>query len=67
VDSESGGTQDVTFGKYRLKSYQQTVQNFIQRLREFCRGRGINFFMAASDTDLSELLLKQLRQAEVWG
>lgn len=67
VDSESGGTQDVTFGKYRLKSYQQTVQNFIQRLREFCRGRGINFFMAASDTDLSELLLKQLRSAEVWG
>jgi uncharacterized protein (DUF58 family) len=67
VDSESGGTQDVTFGKYRLKAYQQTVHNFIQRLREFCRGRGINFFMAASDTDLQDLLLKQLRKAEVWG
>jgi hypothetical protein len=43
------------------------VRNFIQRLREFCTGRGISFFSAGSDTDLSELLLKQLRSAEVWG
>jgi hypothetical protein len=67
VDSESGGMQEVTFGKFRLKHYQQTVQNFIQRLREFCTGRGINFFHSGSDTDLQDLLLKQLRAAEVWG
>jgi uncharacterized protein (DUF58 family) len=67
VDSETGGLQEVTFGKFRLKSYRQTVRNFIQRLREFCTGRGISFFSAGSDTDLSELLLKQLRSAEVWG
>lgn len=67
VDSESGGMQEVTFGKYRLKAYQQTVQNFVQRLREYCTKRGINFFMAPSNMDLQDLLLKQLRQAEVWG
>src|SRR4051812_46313402 len=67
VDSETGGVQEVTFGRYRLKSYQQTVQNFMQRLREYCKGRGINFFTASSKTPLEELLLKQLRQAEVWG
>ena len=67
VDSETGGMQEVTFGKYRLKQYQQTVQNFVQRLREFCTGRGINFFNAGSATDLEDLLLKQLRAAEVWG
>jgi hypothetical protein len=67
VDSETGGIQEVTFGRYRMKSYQQTVQNFIQRLREYCQGRGINFFTASSNTSLEELLLKQLRQAEVWG
>jgi hypothetical protein len=67
VDSESGGMQEVTFGKFRLKHYQQTVRNFIQHLREFCTGRGINFFHAGSDTDLQDLLLKQLRAAEVWG
>src|SRR3989442_14703290 len=67
VDSETGGMQEVTFGRYRMKTYQQTVQNFLQRLREFCQGRGLNFFTVSSNTDLQELLLKQLRQAEVWG
>jgi uncharacterized protein (DUF58 family) len=67
VDSESGALQEVTFGRFRLKAYQQTVQNFIQRLREFCTPRGISFFMAGSNTDLQRLLLKQLREAEVWG
>src|SRR5438034_489106 len=67
VDSETGAMQEVTFGRYRMKTYQQAVQNFLQRLREFCQGRGINFFTVSSNTDLQELLLKQLRQAEVWG
>jgi hypothetical protein len=66
VDSETGGMQEVTFGRYRLKAYQQSVQNYIQRLREYCQARGINFFTAASNTPLEQLLLKQLRQAEVW-
>jgi uncharacterized protein (DUF58 family) len=67
VDSETGALQEVTFGRFRMKGYQQTVQNFIQRLREFCQGRGVNFFTASSNTSLEELLLKQLRAAEVWG
>lgn len=67
VDSETGAMQEVTFGRYRMKSYQQTVQNFIQRLREFSQARGINFFTASSSTALQELLLRQLRMAEVWG
>jgi uncharacterized protein (DUF58 family) len=67
VDSETGGLQEVTFGRFRLKAYQQTVQNYIQRLREFCTPRGIHFFSVGSDTSLEKLLLKQLREAEVWG
>ena len=67
VDSETGGQQEVTFGRFRLRSYQQTVQNYIQKLREFCQGRGINFFTASSGMPLEELLLRQLRQSEVWG
>jgi hypothetical protein len=67
VDSETGGLQEVTFGRYRLKAYQQTVQNFIQRLREYCRPRGVHFFSVSSDVSLENLLLKQLREAEVWG
>ena len=67
VDSETGANQEVTFGRFRLKAYRKTVQNFLQRLREFCQARGVNFFTASSNTDLPELLLKQLRKAEVWG
>src|SRR6184192_875294 len=66
IDSETGAHQEVTFGKYRLHAYKQTVQKFCQRLREYCAGRGCNFFLAASDTPLEDLLLKQLREAEVW-
>jgi uncharacterized protein (DUF58 family) len=67
VDSETGAVQEVTFGRYRLKAYQQSVRNFIQRLREYSQARGISFFTASSNTPLEELLLKQLRRAEVWG
>jgi uncharacterized protein (DUF58 family) len=67
VDSESGRIQEVTFGKYRLNAYQQTVQNFIQKLREFCAARGVTFFSVSSATRLEDLLLKQLRASEVWA
>ena len=67
IDSESGAEQEVTFGKYRLNAYRKTVEDFCQRLREFCQARGINYFRTASDADLQDLLLRQLREAEVWG
>lgn len=67
VDSETGGQQEVTFGRYRLAAYQQTVQRFCGRLREFCTGRGMNHFLASSATSLEDLLLRQLRAAEVLG
>jgi hypothetical protein len=67
VDSETGAELEVTYGKYRLKAYRQTVENYCQRLREFCRGRGIHFFRVQSDTSLEQLLLTQLREAEIWG
>ena len=67
VDSETGSETEVTFGKYRLSAYQQSVANYIQRLGEFAKGRGIRFFSVSSATDLGDLLLKQLRASEVWG
>jgi len=67
VDSESGSHQEVTFGRYRLAAYQQTVQNYCQRLREYCMVRGAAYFLASSATPLEDLLLKQLRRAGVWG
>ncbi len=66
VDSESGAHQEVTFGRYRLKAYQQTVRKFCQRMKEFCAARGVNFFSVSSETPLEKLLLRQLREAEIW-
>lgn len=67
IDSESGAMEEVTFGKYRLRAYQQTVANYIQRLREYTQARGMTFFSVSSAADLGTLLLKQLRTAEVWS
>ena len=66
IDSETGTVQEVTFGKYRLATYQQTVRNYCQRLKEYCQARGVSFFTTTSDASLEKLLLKQLREAEVW-
>jgi uncharacterized protein (DUF58 family) len=67
VDSETGATREVTFGRYRLKAYQQSVASFCARLRGHCQARGIHFFRTPSDASLEHLLLRQLREAEVWG
>ncbi len=67
IDSETGALQEVTFGKYRLSAYQQSVANYVQRLREYCQARGVRFFSVHSATDLGVLLLKQLRAQEVWA
>lgn len=67
VDAETGALQEVTFARYRLAAYQQTVRNYVQRLREFCASRGVHFFLASSADALDELLLKQLRAAALWS
>jgi len=67
IDSETGTQQEVTFGRFRMEDYQRVVNGFRGQLGEFCRTRGIHFFSVGSDTKLENLLLKQLRQAEVWA
>jgi uncharacterized protein (DUF58 family) len=67
VDAETGAQQDVTFGRYRLAAYQQTVRNFVARLHEFCTARGVRFYQASSGDALEDLLLKQLRAAALWS
>lgn len=67
VDSESGMEQEVTFGRYRLAAYQKAVAGYVQRLKEYCVGRGIRFFSVNSSMPLDEFLLKQLRSAEIWS
>ena len=66
IDSETGAEQEVTFGKYRLKAYRATVQNYCRRLQEYCRARGIRYQLAQSDTPIDDLLLKAMRTGGMW-
>ena len=66
IDSETGEEQEVTFGKYRLKAYRATVQNYCRRLQEYCRARGIRYQLAQSDTPIDDLLLKAMRTGGMW-
>ncbi len=66
VDSETGQGVDVTFGRYRLKAYQEGLERHVARIREFCSARGIRFLSLRNDADLGTLLLKDLRVGSVW-
>lgn len=62
VDSETDGEQEVTFGRYRLKAYRQVVENYMQKLREYCRARGIGYFRVTSDASIESIVLKEMRE-----
>ena len=66
IDSETGAEQEVTFGKYRLKNYQKTVQNYCRRLQDFCQSRGMHYQLAQSNMPIDDLLLKSMRTGGMW-
>jgi uncharacterized protein (DUF58 family) len=63
VDSESGGTVEVSISRGQLKKYQQTVNNFCQRLKEYCTHRGINYLFTSTGEPFEDLMLKYIREA----
>ncbi len=67
VDSETGAEQEVTFARYRLPVYRKMVNAFCVRLKEHCQARGIHYFLSSSADSLADLLLRQLREAEIWS
>jgi hypothetical protein len=67
VDAETGTIQEVTFGRHRLKAYQRSVEKYCEGLRGYCRSRGVAWCRASSDASLEEILLRNLREAGVWG
>lgn len=66
VDCETGDSREVSFGKFRLKEYQKTVQRYIDQLAQFCMTRGIFFAAVRSDASLETLLLRQFRESALW-
>lgn len=66
IDSETGAEQEVSFGRYRLKTYQDTVQKYCHRLREFCQSRGVCYRLVNSHTSIDDFLLKTMRSGGMW-
>ena len=66
VDAETGGVREVSFGRYRLSRYRATATAYVERLAEFCRRQGAGFWSVASDVPLEDLLLRQMREGELW-
>jgi len=67
VDCETGATQEVTFGKFRLQAYKKTLRRFQDGLKGFCLSRGIGYVSCVSSEPIEEVLFKRLTEAEVWG
>jgi len=63
VDSETGGTIEVSVSRGQMKKYQQTVNNFCQRLKEHCTQRGISYLFTSTSEPFEDLMLKYIRQA----
>ena len=66
MDAETGGVEEVTFGKFRLNRYRESTAAYIDELADFCRKRGIGFWSVTSSDSLEDLLLKQMKEGEFW-
>jgi uncharacterized protein (DUF58 family) len=67
IDSETSTEQEVTFGRHRLKKYQQTVKLYCKQLSDFCQKSGISYIFVRSEASLETTLLKEFRKHGVWS
>lgn len=62
VDSETGEAKEVTLSESALRHYRRSTSEYCSRLRQFCVSRNVGYVLSRSDTDLSDLVLRQMRQ-----
>ncbi len=62
VDSETGGFVEVSVSRALMKRYEKTRDSFLERVRQYCLGRGIGHFVVSSATPVEHLVLELLRQ-----
>jgi len=61
VDSESGGTVEVSFPRVRLAAYERTVAGWRESIRSICGKRGILYIPMSCDMPFEEMILKTMR------
>jgi len=67
VDSEDGGTVDVTVAGSVLESYRRTVREFQAGVRETCTRFGIQALPASTGVPFDQLILGYLRARRLVG
>jgi uncharacterized protein (DUF58 family) len=65
VDSESGPTVEVSLSESVLKQYRRRTEDWMRRVGETCRRRGLHYELVLPGDDLESLLLVRLRDSGV--
>jgi len=63
VDSETGGTVEISFPRSRLAAYEKSVAGWCESVRSLCRKRGIFYLPVGSDIRFEDVVLRTLRAA----
>jgi uncharacterized protein (DUF58 family) len=62
VDSEAGGTVEVSLSDQVLRQYRRRTAEWMRRVSETCRRRDLHYELVSPDDDLDSLLLVRLRE-----
>lgn len=62
VDAEDGDTAEITVSRPLLDRYQQTLAAFLTGARDFCNRRGMTYIPLNTQTPVTDVVTKYLRQ-----
>lgn len=65
VDSEAGGTVEVSLSDQVLRQYRKRTQQWLRQVSETCARRGLHYELVSPYDDLEALLLVRLREGGV--
>jgi uncharacterized protein (DUF58 family) len=65
VDAEDGDLSEVSITAGLLRQYQRTLSGLVNGLKEYCRTRGMAYFLVQSSHDVERVLLDALRRTGV--
>lgn len=62
VDSESEQYTEVSVSRALMKRYAQNRDAFVEKVRNYCLGRGMGHYLVSSDTPVENILLDVFRK-----
>lgn len=62
IDSETGEQREVTVSDSLLRRYRRVAQEYCDRLRAYCLGRGMSYLLTTTDQTVERMVLAALRR-----